>query len=428
MTTKPTASADVVIVGAGLAGLSAALEVIERGQVPLVLEASDAPGGRVRTDEVDGFLLDRGFQILLTAYPEAKRLLDYGALDLALFAPGAVVQIGGRGHRVADPFRRPSDLWATARAPVGSLVDKVRLLDLRRRVSRGGVEELFLRPDTTARARLVELGFSSSMIERFFRPLFAGITLDPDLAGSSRQLEFVFRMLSAGDAAVPATGMGAIPGQLAGRLPAESLRLGVTVSSVDRDHVITADGEQIAARSVVLATDVTTAAVLTTSAGSTGSTGSTGIIDRGWNGVTSVWFAADAAPTDSTAILLDGDGRGPAVDVAVMSNISPRYAPPGRALIVASALSLDEDVSDAVRRQLRGWFGSAVDQWQMLRTDRIVHAQPRQLPGYDPTPPAVLASGVFVAGDHRHDPSINGALASGRRAGRAAVIALTEIR
>ena len=424
MTTNPTVSADVVIVGAGLAGLSAALEVVERGQVPLVLEASDAPGGRVRTDEVDGFLLDRGFQILLTSYPEAKRLLDYGALDLAPFAPGAVVQIGGRGHRVADPLRRPGDLWATARAPIGSLVDKVRLLDLRRRVSRGGVEELFLRPDTTARARLVEFGFSSSMIERFFRPLFAGITLDADLAGSSRQLEFVFRMLSAGDAAVPAAGMGAIPDQLAGRLPAESLRLGVTVTSVGRDRIVTADGEQITARSVVLATDVTTAAELTTSAGSPKSTS---VVDPGWNGVTSVWFAADAAPTDSTAILLDGDGRGPAVDVAVMSNISARYAPPGRALIVASSLSLDEDVPDAVRRQLRGWFGSAVDQWQVLRTDRIAQAQPRQLPGYDPTPPAILASGVFVAGDHRHDPSINGALASGRRVARAAV-ALTETR
>ena len=424
MTTNPTVSADVVIVGAGLAGLSAALEVVERGQVPLVLEASDAPGGRVRTDEVDGFLLDRGFQILLTSYPEAKRLLDYGALDLAPFAPGAVVQIGGRGHRVADPLRRPGDLWATARAPIGSLVDKVRLLDLRRRVSRGGVEELFLRPDTTARARLVEFGFSSSMIERFFRPLFAGITLDADLAGSSRQLEFVFRMLSAGDAAVPAAGMGAIPDQLAGRLPAESLRLGVTVTSVGRDRIVTADGEQITARSVVLATDVTTAAELTTSAGSPKSTS---VVDPGWNGVTSVWFAADAAPTDSTAILLDGDGRGPAVDVAVMSNISARYAPPGRALIVASSLSLDADVPDAVRRQLRGWFGSAVDQWQVLRTDRIAQAQPRQLPGYDPTPPAILASGVFVAGDHRHDPSINGALASGRRVARAAV-ALTETR
>jgi phytoene dehydrogenase-like protein len=416
-TATASAAADVVIVGAGLAGLSAALEVVERGQIPLVLEAADAPGGRVRTDQVDGFLLDRGFQILLTAYPEARRLLDYDALDLAPFAPGAVVQIDGHGHRVADPFRRPGDLWATARAPVGSLIDKARLLDLRRRVNQGGVEELFLRPDTTARAKLIELGFSSSMIERFFRPLFAGITLDPDLAGSSRQLEFVFRMLSTGAAAVPAAGMGAIPDQLAALLPAGSLRLGVNVTTVERDHVVTDEGEEIGARSVVLATDVTSAARLV---------GSPEIADPGWNGVTSVWFAADAAPTDSTAILLDGDGRGPAVDVAVMSNVNRRYAPAGRALIVASALSLDDEVPDAVRRQMRGWFGSTVDQWQVLRTDRIPNAQPRQVPGYDPTPPVVLASGVFVAGDHRHDPSINGALASGRRAGRAAVRTSTE--
>jgi len=404
-----TPDADVVIVGAGLAGLSAALEVVARGRTPLVVERADAPGGRVRSDEVDGFVLDRGFQILLTAYPEATRLLDYAALDLAPFAPGALVHVDGALHAVGDPFRRPGDIWPTARAPIGTLADKARLLDLRRRVRAGTPEELFLRPDTTARERLVERGFSPTMIERFFRPLFAGITLDADLGGSSRQLEFVFRMLSAGDAAVPAAGMGRIPEQLAARLPAGALRLDTTVAEVGPDRVVTDAGEVLTAGAVVLATDVTSASALG------------GAVDPGWNGVTSIWFAADEPPTDSTAILLEGDGRGPAVDVAVMSNVSARYAPPDRALVVASALSLDADVADGVRHQLRGWFGPAVDAWETVRVDRIVQAQPRLVPGYDPMPPVALGSGVFVAGDHRHDPSINGALASGRRAARAAV-------
>jgi phytoene dehydrogenase-like protein len=405
---------EVVIVGAGLAGLSAGIEVIERGHIPFLLEAADAVGGRVRTDEVDGFLLDRGFQILLTAYPEARRLLDYEALDLTAFAPGAMVHLGDALHAVGDPFRRPADLFATARAPIGSLLDKARILDLRRRVRGCPVEELFLRPDITARARLEQLGFSPTIIERFFRPLFAGITLDRDLAGSSRQLEFVFRMLADGEAAVPAAGMGRISEQLAARLPPDSIRLATTVTEISADRVATADGESISAGTVILATDVTTAARLAD------------VDDPGWNGVTSVWFSAPEPPTDSTAILLDGDGRGPAVDVAVMSNISPRYAPPGRALVVASALSFGDDVTEQVQAQLRGWFGAMVDGWDVLRTDRIPRAQPRSTPGYDPAPPVRLPSGVFIAGDHRHDASINGALASGRRTARGAVSALTR--
>ena len=216
---------DIAIIGAGLAGLAAANELVNKGHQVTVLEASDGPGGRVRTDVVDGFRLDRGFQILLDAYPEAQALLDYDALDLQRFTPGAMVHIDGSFHRVGDPLREPAKLFDTLRAPIGSPIDKAKILAFRRAVGRGSVESVWSRPETTARDRLVAAGFSEQMIERFMTPLFAGITLDPALSGSSRVLEFVFRMLSNGDAAVPANGMGAISDQLADRLPAGTIRL-----------------------------------------------------------------------------------------------------------------------------------------------------------------------------------------------------------
>lgn len=402
-----TSASDVVVVGAGLAGLAAARRLHEAGRQVTVLERADGPGGRVRTDVVDGFRLDRGFQILLTAYPEARRVLDLPGLDLRPFDPGAEVWVDGRFHRVGDPVRQPATLVSTLRAPIGGLVDKARILQLRQRVRRGEPEDLLRRPDRSARAALVELGFSSTMIDRFFRPLFAGVTLDAELGGSSRQLEFVFRMLSEGPAAVPARGMGQIAEQLVDALPAGTVHLDTAVAEVAADGVTTEDGERFAADAVIVATDLTDAARL-------------GLVpDGSWNGVTSAWFAADEPPRHTRSILLDGSGVGPAMDVAVMSSVSPEYAPSGQALIVASTPTVDEGVDDAVRAQMRRWFGPTVDGWRRLRTDRVPHAQPRLGLGYDPDPPVVLDSGVFVAGDHRADPSINGALRSGRRAAEA---------
>jgi len=405
---------DVIIVGAGLAGLSAAIEITDSGLNALLIEADSRVGGRVQTDEVDGYLLDRGFQILLTAYPEAQRLLDFEPLDLMPFASGALVRIDDQFHPVGDPFRQPRDLLATARAPIGTWADKARIIEFRRRVRRQPAEQLFHQLDMTALERLQRFGFSPTIIERFFRPLVSGITLDPDLGGSRRQLEFVFRMLADGDAVVPAAGMGCIPEQLAMRIPANQFRFDTKVLEVGPHHVVTSEGERISATAVVVATDAMAAARFT------------GIDDPGWNSVTSVWFSAPEPPTDSTAIILDGSGAGPAVDVAVMSNVSARYAPPNRALIVASALATGDGIENAVQTQLRGWFGTSVDGWTMLRADRIDAAQPRFDIGRDPSLDSQLASGVYLAGDHRHDPSIHGALASGHRTGRAVVSQLTR--
>lgn len=396
-----------VVVGAGLAGLAVASEFAAAGHEVAVFESSDGVGGRVRTDAVDGYLLDRGFQILLTAYPEAQAMLDYEALDLRKFVPGANVFVDGSMHRIGDPIRDPSQLISTAKAPIGTVLDKARILAFRLAVNKGTLTDLWNREDTTALARLEDAGFSKTMIDRFLRPLFAGITLDPDLGSSSRHLEFVFRMLSAGDAAVPANGMGEIPKQLAKNIPDNGLHLNTTVAAANAGSVTLIDGTVIEADAVVVATDPTSAHSLTESP------------DPGWRGVTTLWMSAPEPPVVEPILVLNGEGVKPINSVAVMSQVSGRYSPADRALIAVSAPFISADLVDAMRTQLRTWFGGVTDKWEVLRVDEVNRAQPRQLPGFDAHAPLQLPSGVWIAGDHRRDASINGALRSGRSVAKA---------
>ena len=205
---------DAIVVGAGLAGLACANELNQRGVSVRVLEASDAPGGRARTDVVDGFLLDRGFQVLLTAYPEAQRMFDYDALALGRFQPGAIVWADERFHHVADPWRVPSHALATALASVGTLSDKLKVAQLRRDVTRPSLEAILAAPESTTRDFLHHHGFSRQITERFFQPFLSGIFLEDKLVTSSRMFEFVFRMFSQGEAALPARGMEGLAKQL----------------------------------------------------------------------------------------------------------------------------------------------------------------------------------------------------------------------
>ena len=194
--------ADVIIVGAGLAGLCCARRLHQENIPFLLLDAADAPGGRVRTDTIGGFRLDRGFQVLLTAYPEAQAVLDYNALELCAFAPGALVRKEGHFYRLADPWREPGAWFSTAFSPVGSLLDKFRLARLRSSLLARSIEEIFAAPEMSTRQALERRRFSPRFIDEFFRPWFGGIQLDSKLGASSRMFEFVFRMMAEGDAAV----------------------------------------------------------------------------------------------------------------------------------------------------------------------------------------------------------------------------------
>jgi phytoene dehydrogenase-like protein len=421
----------VVIIGAGLAGLSCALSLEDAGLSVSLLDASDAPGGRIRTDLVEGFRLDRGFQVMLTAYPEAQRLLDYDALQLKKFEPGALVWHGGKFHRFADPFRNPVGAARFLFDSIVPLADKLQVAKLRARVQRGTFEEIFARTEKTTRDYLQAVPFTPAIIERFFEPFFAGVFLERDLVTSSRFFEFLFRMFSAGDTAVPAAGMQQIPLQLAAKLRPGTLLTGARVSKVTRStqsfQVEIEGREKQEAHAVVLAVAGNDGNQLL------GGVGGWSIPEvRAWNKTTAFCYAAQEAPVDEPILLLNGEGRaaGPVNHVAVMSAVSPQYAPPGAHLVVANVvgetpatdaalLRLDQ----AVRQHMGKWFGPVVDSWKMLGAYTLAHALPHQRHAeWEQAPVRVAGTGgVYMCGDYRETASIQGALTSGRRAAEAVI-------
>jgi hypothetical protein len=384
-------AADVTIIGAGLAGLSCARELIARGLHVEVLEASDKAGGRVRTDLCRGFSLDRGFQVLLTAYPECRLGLDYEALDLKPFYPGVLVWFDGRFHKLADPWKRPIGGVASLNSGIGTFADKVRVAGLRESVMRAPLHEIFDRPETTALAALKARNFTDEMINRFFRPFFAGIFLEPDLQTSSRMFEFVFKMLSEGDTAIPAAGMEAIPKQLAWGLPIQLQKRVRFLKELD-------------SRAIVIATDGPEAARLA------------GVDQpKAWRSVRCFYFAADKPPLKEPILVLNGESSGPVNNFCVVSNVAPSYAPAGASLLSASVLGTASE--ESVREHLSVWFGPDVRRWIHLRTYDIPHAQPDQAaPALaDARKPVRIRKGLYVCGDHVENASLHGALRSGRR-------------
>jgi phytoene dehydrogenase-like protein len=418
------AKPDVIVVGAGLAGLACALRLHEAGASVRVLEASDGVGGRVRTDVVDGFRLDRGFQVLLTAYPETRRRLDYGALDLRPFLPGALVRRSSQFHELSDPWRRPDRAWRSLTAGVGTLADRLRMARFRARVRRGPLEELLRRPETSASERLHAEGFSVEMIEAFFRPFFGGILLDRSLSTSSRMLEFVFRMMAEDDVALPGAGMQAIPDQMAQQLPEGTIRLGARVGAVSPRAARLESGEEVGGNAVVVATEGPEATRLA------------GLPVPGSRPATCLYFAAEKAPIEEPILVLDGDGTGPVNHLCFPSQVASSYAPPGATLVSASVVggaasdADDEALARAALTQMEGWFGGQVQAWRHLRTVHVRHAQPDQRPrALEPVErPVRLESSLFVCGDHRDTASLHGALLSGRRTAEALLRHSEELR
>ncbi|MGL6280625.1 MAG: NAD(P)/FAD-dependent oxidoreductase [Gaiella sp.] len=379
---------DVVVVGAGVAGLSCARRLVDHGLEVVVVERDDAVGGRVRTDEVDGFRLDRGFQVLPTAYPEALQALDLDRLDLRRFASGAIVRHQGRFRRVADPRRMP---LRTARG----LADGV----VRARDAAGVLALLRDGRETTVADALDRAHLSETARNGLLVPFLRGTTLDPTLTTSSRFLSFVLRTFAGGPGALPARGMRAIPEQLAEGL---DVRVRSAVAAVGPGTVSLADGGLVRAGAVVVAT--------------------AGLLDDaewGWQGVCCTYFTAPSPPLPGPWLVLAEADDGPVNNLCVPTEVAPSYGPSGRSLVSVTTLGEAGPDPEAVDAQLRRWFGASVGRWSRLTTVSVPRALPRWPVGVETAREPRLASGLYACGDHREHPSLNGALASGRRAAEA---------
>ncbi len=401
-------TAPIVIIGAGMAGLSCALKLQEAGKDIRVLEAGDRVGGRIRTDEKEGYLIDRGFQVYLDAYPTAGALLDLDALDLRKFEPGALIWRGGKLHRMMDVFRRKAALFSTAFSAIGSLGDKLKVGLLRLSLKNKSLEKIQSDPDMTTEALLKQRGFSPEMIDGFFRGFYGGIFLERDLRTSSRMFEFTFKMFANGSATVPAKGMQQIPEQLAARLRAGTLRLGSPVEKIEKGKVTLQNGEVVEASQIVVATDAKSAANLVPEMANE---------MPAWRSEVNFAFGFEGAVLVEPIIALNGMRRGVINNVCNMAAVSPDYAPAGHSLLMVTVLGASENpaLESQVRAELSQWFETDATTWKLISRDRIVQALPEQGPNGFRKGYLKAAEGIWMAGDYCESASIEGAVVSGQK-------------
>ncbi|MEU6821240.1 NAD(P)/FAD-dependent oxidoreductase [Streptomyces atriruber] len=427
--------ADVVIVGAGAAGLSAAHRLTSAGVTAVVLEAAPYVGGRMSTEKVDGFRLDRIGQLLTTSYPELRRTPGLDSLVLRPFAPGLLVHSDGRHHRAAERLPTGSARGAltaaralasaplgplTARtpsrtasgtpprpAPLGTPLDQARLGTALARLAATPVDRLLTRPELPAADALFARGLPSRTIDGFLRPLLSALLCDPGLTTSSRCADLALHAFARGRLCLPEGGAEVLPERLAATLPPGVVRTGVRVTSVSTSSVGTAEHGEFPCRAVLLATDARAAAELLP-----------GLRVPPFHQVTVVHHAAPEPPLDGPALLLDADRAGPVAHTAVISQVDPSRAPAGRVLVSSTVLGPPPDESD-VRAHLAALYGTPTDRWEPLAVHHTREAVPAMPPPHDIRRPVRLLSGLYVCGDHRDTSTVQGALHSGRRAAHA---------
>lgn len=418
----------VLVIGGGVAGLVCARTLHRKGYEVTLIEATDGLGGRVRSDQVDGFILDRGFQVLFTAYPAVQRQLQLAALDLRAFDPGAIVVWQGRHFVLTDPLRDrdPAALAGAVLAPVVPLSDKLRTLQVALRMRRHTIDDLLAGPDRTTIEELRALGFSTQMIDRFFRPFFGGIFLDRSLQTSAKCFRFNFKMMSDGETVVPNRGMGAIAEQLAtdlrtaGRIRLNTRAVALVEESGRVCGVRLAEGSTMMADAVVLATPAPETARLS------------GLpMPEGQLGSACVWLATRQPLYRGKKLILNADEKAFVNTLAPMSAVAAGYAPAGWHLYAAAILGVPEqDDSTVVARAMvdlnrmfinEATATTALANARILRVDRIPFSQFRQPPGLHPNLPdnRTERRGLYLAGEVTEASSINAAMLSGERCAEA---------
>ncbi|MCH1402572.1 MAG: FAD-dependent oxidoreductase [Schleiferiaceae bacterium] len=395
-------SKQVYIVGAGVSGLIAALELEQAGFEPVILEKSDAVGGRVRTVEVDEYHLDIGFQVLLSAYPLVNKYLDMNALGLQKLASGAQILVNGKRYRIGDPMRDLTALLPTVFANIGSVADKFRILRLNQQLKRKTIEEIFTSSESTTLEYLQGLGFSKKIIDRFFQPFFAGIFLETSLHTSSRMFEFVYKMFGEGYATIPANGIGAISEQLKSKLTHTEIRLQTTVNRVTNEDIVLDSGEVLPHTGVIITGD---ASALVHNMNDQ---------QVRWKSCLNQYFEVDktSIPARTIALIADRGKRA--------NNLYAFTDARGREVISVTCLHYEgvssDQIQKEVEKELRQYCG--VSQLKHITTFDIPQALPdlQNLKTTASPSESQLTENIFLAGDVLFNGSLNAAMESGRLA------------
>jgi phytoene dehydrogenase-like protein len=401
----PSSEPPVIVVGAGVAGLACALDLTAAGVPVQVLDASDGIGGRMRTDRQRGFLLDRGFQVFNTSYPQVKRRINLAALQLRPFTPGVLLHAGDRRLRFTDPTRQPCGAADLLRGRLASPSDAIALARLCAADMLLPVSLIKRQPDRATFAALTEAGISPALCELFFRPFLAGVFLEDELETSGRFFHLVWRSLLRGTLCLPRRGIQGVPEQLAAALPAGTVRLETPVRALTEDGAALADGTEVPARAVIVATGAAEAAALLP-----------GLSVPVTRSVTTFYHAAPSSPLAEPTLLVDTERK--ILNTVVLTEVTPSYAADRRALVSSSVLGDASGRELDVRARLAEMYGTETAGWEHLATYPVPGALPAMPAPHPLSRPTRIGPRRYVCGDHRATSSVQGAMASGTRAAR----------
>lgn len=395
----------VVIVGAGPSGLACARTLLRREIPCRILEAGSRMGGRIVTDEVEGFRLDVGFQILLTSYPELPKFVNLDRLHLGSFRSGALIRRQGGFALFPDPLREPWNLLRTLLSPVGSFFDKLRIARLGLHLWMKKLHPQSGVPSQTSLQFLRDQGFSEKLLRQFFGPFFEGIFLDEKLETDSRLLCYLFERFSKGRASLPAGGMGRFSEEL-GREVKHLVRFSSQVVGLEPGCVTLASGEKVASHTIVLATDGAAAYKLL------------GNAPRAFHATHCAYFSAPSSPLPTAHLALHPDRSSCIHNLCVPSDVAHGYAPAGQSLVSVTTVGGRSVGVEELFSALRGWFGPQVNGWRHLRSYSLPEALPA-FPAGSSCRAAKLQDGLWQCGDQAGYPSLNSALETGRLVGEA---------
>jgi protoporphyrinogen oxidase len=401
----------IVIVGTGVSGLSAGIYLKKKGYQNITfIEASDRVGGRMKTDIVDGYTLDRGFHTYFTAYPYASEILDLDELDLKFLNSGALVLNNRKLKKYIDPFKNPLSSLKMLFSDIGKWNDKLNLIKRRAEAKQISENQIFEKFEVKTSSILKKKHFSNQIIKNFFNPLFSSIFLDNELKTSRRVFDYTFKMLMEGRAAIPAKGIESIPKQMAAHFDKNNFIFNNPVVDIKDQVVYLQNGDTISADITLIATDHNTFYAKYKKEP----------LSVNHKSTTCLYFSADSKPFKEPMVCVNANEPKFVNSVVVLTNIDKQFAPVGKELISVNINGLskvkDDVIENVVKDELSKYFGMEIFNWKLLKVYKIDYALPNQefVLGKRKIADMKLGEQVYVCGDHLLYGSMNAAIKTGK--------------